>query len=71
MNTRFRKHDNIDSLNVQHKNICFCIKKNYKLSRKKAMIKIRVADPDPSWIQIQWGQWIRIRIRNQDPGGQK
>jgi hypothetical protein len=27
----------------------------------------RVADPDPSWIRIQSGQWIRIRIRNPDP----
>jgi hypothetical protein len=23
----------------------------------------RVADPDPDWILIQLGQWIRIRIR--------
>jgi hypothetical protein len=32
-------------------------------------------DPDPYWISIQSGQWIRIRIRNPDPdpdpGGQK
>ncbi len=29
----------------------------------------RVADPDPDpyWIRIQSGQWIRIRIRNPDP----
>jgi len=26
---------------------------------------------DPDWIRIQSGQWIRIRIRNPDPGGQK
>ncbi len=34
---------------------------------------IRVSDPDPDWIRIQSGQWIRIRIRNPDPdpGGQK
>ncbi len=33
----------------------------------------RVTDPDPDWIRIQSGQWIRIRIRNPDPdpGGQK
>jgi hypothetical protein len=33
----------------------------------------RVSDPDPYWIRIQSGQWIRIRIRNPDPdpGGQK
>ncbi len=33
----------------------------------------RVTDPDPDWMQIQSGQWIRIRIRNpdSDPGGQK
>ncbi len=35
--------------------------------------KCRVADPDPNWIRIQSGQWIRISIRNPDPdlGGQK
>ncbi len=33
----------------------------------------RVADPDPNWIPIQSGQWIRNRIWNPDPnpGGQK
>jgi hypothetical protein len=33
----------------------------------------RVSDPDPDWIRIQSGQWIRILIRNPDPdpGGQK
>jgi hypothetical protein len=24
-------------------------------------------DPDPDLIRIQWGTWIRIRIRNPDP----
>jgi hypothetical protein len=35
--------------------------------------KIRVSDPDPDWIRIQSGQWIRIRFWNPDldPGGQK
>ncbi len=37
--------------------------------------KFSVLDPDPGWIRIQSGQWIRIRIRNPDPdpdpGGQK
>ncbi len=30
-----------------------------------SMDEIRVADPypDPDWIQIQLGQWIRIRIQ--------
>jgi hypothetical protein len=36
---------------------------------------IRIRDPDPYWIRIQSGLWIRIRIRNPDPdpdpGGQK
>jgi hypothetical protein len=34
---------------------------------------LHVSDPDPDWIRIQSGQWIRIRIRNPDPdpGGQK
>jgi hypothetical protein len=31
----------------------------------------RVSDPDPYWIRNQSGQWIQIRIRNPDPGGQK
>jgi len=26
---------------------------------------------DPDWIQIQWGPWIRIRIRNPDQYGAK
>jgi hypothetical protein len=26
-------------------------------------------DPDPDWIRIQWGVWIRIR--NPDPGARK
>jgi hypothetical protein len=36
-------------------------------------VTARVADPDPDWIRIQSGLWIRIRIRNPDPypGGQK
>jgi hypothetical protein len=34
-------------------------------------LQSRVADPDPDWIRIQSGQWIRIRIRNPDLGGQK
>ncbi len=33
--------------------------------------KSRVADPDPNWIRIQSGQWIRIRNPDPDPGGQK
>jgi hypothetical protein len=33
-------------------------------------LRIRL-DPNPNWIRLQSGQWIRIRIRNPDPGGQK
>jgi hypothetical protein len=29
------------------------------------VLSCKVSDPD--WIQIQSGQWIRIRIRNPDP----
>ncbi len=29
----------------------------------------KVADPDPNWIRIQSGQWIRIRNPDLDPGG--
>jgi hypothetical protein len=38
---------------------------------KLNIIKFRVADPDPYWIRIQLGQWIRIRNPDPDPGGQK
>jgi hypothetical protein len=31
----------------------------------------RVVDPDPDWIRIQSGLWIRIRNPDPDPGGQK
>jgi hypothetical protein len=34
-------------------------------------IVIRVSDPDPDWIRIQSGQWIRIQNSDPDPGGQK
>ncbi len=37
------------------------------LPEKNSVIRIL----DPVWIWIQPGQWIRIRIRNPDPGGQK
>ncbi len=32
-----------------------------------------VSDPDPHWIRIESGLWIRLRILNSDPdpGGQK
>jgi hypothetical protein len=30
-----------------------------------------VVDPGTDWVPIRWGPWIRIRIRNLDPGGQK
>ncbi len=33
--------------------------------------KTRVVDPDPDWIPIQSGQWIRIRNSDPDPGGHK
>ncbi len=35
----------------------------------KKSIKARVSDPDPDWIRIQTGQWIRNP--DPDPGGQK
>jgi hypothetical protein len=28
---------------------------------------IRVADPDPDWIRIESGQWIRIQEGKNDP----
>jgi hypothetical protein len=34
-------------------------------------ISVSVSDLDPDWIWIQSGQWIRIRNRNPDLGGQK
>jgi hypothetical protein len=30
-----------------------------------------VLDPNPDWIRIQSGQWIRIRNPDPDPEGQK
>jgi hypothetical protein len=39
------------------------------------LVKVRVSDPDPDWIRIHSGQWIRIRNHiwnpDLDPGGQK
>jgi len=29
--------------------------------------RVSVSDPDPDWIRIDSGPWIRIRIRNPDP----
>jgi hypothetical protein len=43
----------------------------YKYIRVFPVLLRKVSDPDPYWIRIQLGQWIRIRIRNPDPGGQK
>jgi hypothetical protein len=37
------------------------------VEHKEKLVGIRVSDPDR--IQIQSGQWIRIRIRNPDPEG--
>jgi hypothetical protein len=31
--------------------------------RKTERLIFSVSDPDPDWIQIQSGQWIRIRIQ--------
>ncbi len=37
----------------------------------RAKVEItRIADPDPNWIRIQSGQWIRIRNPDPHPGGQ-
>jgi hypothetical protein len=41
------------------------------LSRSNQCDVTRVADPDPDWIRIQSGQWIRILNPDPDPGGQK
>ena len=41
----------------------------------RAVLWIRIQDPDPYWIRLQSDHWIRIRICNlntdPDPGGQK
>jgi hypothetical protein len=34
-------------------------------------VQRRVVDPDPDWIRIQWGLWIRIRNPDSDPGVKK
>ncbi len=31
----------------------------------------RIVDPGTDWVPIQWGPWIRIWIRNPDPGWEK
>jgi hypothetical protein len=40
---------------------------------KSCRVSTRVVDPDPDWIRIQSGLWIRIRNPepDPDPGGQK
>ncbi len=43
--------------------------KVHEQNKKNSPVSSRVSDPD--WIRIQSGQWIRIWIRNPDPGGQK
>jgi hypothetical protein len=44
-----------------------------KVARLISIIMGRVSEPDPYWIRIQSGHWIRIRIRDPDPDpeGQK
>jgi hypothetical protein len=39
------------------------------VSVRMPALESNVSDPD--WIQIQSGQWIRIRNQDPDPGGQK
>jgi hypothetical protein len=43
----------------------------YLFCTQDPKLLVRVADPDPSCIQIQKGQWIRIRNLDPDPRGQK
>jgi len=37
------------------------------LKSNDLLTRVVDADPDPDWIRIQRGPWIRIRIRNPDP----
>ncbi len=41
----------------------------FALITKKWRVNSSVSEPDPDWIRIQSGPWIRIR--NPDPGRQK
>jgi hypothetical protein len=36
---------------------------NTRYRRKKERLIFSVSDPDPDWVRIQSGQWIRIRIQ--------
>jgi hypothetical protein len=48
---------------------------HYSEIHNDASVGCRVADPDPypdpDWIRILSGQWIRIQNPDPDPGGQK
>jgi hypothetical protein len=51
----------------------FCLQDSVKHFPELARgFRVADPDPDPNWIRIQSGQWIRMRIRNPDPdpGGQ-
>ena len=63
--TNFTKLKIILFLNAEENNLAQ-FSKNLKLS-----FAISVSDPDPDWIRIQSGQWIRIRNPDPEPGGQK
>ncbi len=61
---------NVKNLSRRYSFVDFnCFYFSYLNSYVNNIGRCRVSDPDR--IRIQSGQWIRIRIRNPDPGGQK
>ena len=43
----------------------------FLLSHLYHLVPFSVSDPDPDWIRIQLGLWIRIRNLDPDPGRRK
>jgi hypothetical protein len=56
---------------VSLKSMGWTVKKNVTIYPNLQVDTTRVVDPDPDWIRIQSGLWIRIRNPDPDPGGQK
>jgi hypothetical protein len=79
---RWSKNNLISAMQKNHKK--FSIEKKIGMGSTnslpyrywtKALVQIRVVDPDPDWIRIQWlcgsGSILGIRIPDPDPGARK
>jgi hypothetical protein len=58
----------LDVLNIQIR-ICSKIVRIPNTVFYALLVRVVDPEPDPDWIRIQWGVWIRIR--NPDPGARK